>query len=490
MNQFLINKKAKSKGLAKDEYDAIIIGAGIGGLTCGCYLAKAGMKVLIVEQHNKVGGYLTSFSRGKFTFEAGAFEDLREDSIFGQIIQELEIYNKVKIVRSDPNIIIITPDYKIKVRTNLDATIEELQEYFPHQADEIRNFFYFIDNYNLISLYSKCRNKTFDDLLSEYFSDDRLKSIFRIMSSQIGVISSKVAALSVCTYFKTFIINGGYYPLGGLQIFSNAFAERFKEFGGEILLSSAVEKIVVENGKTKGIILKEDDYIPGKYVVSNADATATFLNLVGEKHLSHDFVSNLKSLTPSISSFIVYLGINKVLRDEFGPVHELWDIPTYEIDDPWMKNRLEINFSNIYLYCYLPSFIDSSMAPPNCESIAIGIFTPYFTRQYWDQYRNIFMEQCIERISKVIPQIRGSIVKKVTAIPQTLNRYTKNRSGAFKGWAPLLSQINSLSISSKTPIENLYLAGHWVHSALGETGVPQAAHTGQRVASSIIKRKG
>ena len=70
MNNFYINKRFHPKGLKKEEYDAIIIGAGIGGLVCGCYLAKAGMKVLIVERNDKVGGYLTSFSKSRINIYA------------------------------------------------------------------------------------------------------------------------------------------------------------------------------------------------------------------------------------------------------------------------------------------------------------------------------------------------------------------------------------------------------------------------------------
>ncbi|NTV53846.1 MAG: NAD(P)-binding protein, partial [Syntrophaceae bacterium] len=80
-------------------YDAIIIGAGIGGLVCGCYLAKAGMKVLIAEQHNRPGGYCTSFKRLGFTFDAGphCFGSYRKEGITRKILEELEIDDALTI---------------------------------------------------------------------------------------------------------------------------------------------------------------------------------------------------------------------------------------------------------------------------------------------------------------------------------------------------------------------------------------------------------
>src|SRR5512135_1611837 len=86
-------------------YDAIIIGAGISGLVCGCYLAKAGMKVLIAEQHFKPGGYCTSFKRKGYTFDAAAhsFGGYRKDGIVRKVFSELGIDKRIKIKRYDPS---------------------------------------------------------------------------------------------------------------------------------------------------------------------------------------------------------------------------------------------------------------------------------------------------------------------------------------------------------------------------------------------------
>src|SRR3989304_10187554 len=99
----------------ENSYDAIIIGAGIGGLVCGCYLAKAGMKVLIVEQHYQPGGYCTSFKRKGFVFDAAAhsFGSCREGGNMRMILESLDLYQKLKIKKLDHSDIIIAPDYKI-----------------------------------------------------------------------------------------------------------------------------------------------------------------------------------------------------------------------------------------------------------------------------------------------------------------------------------------------------------------------------------------
>lgn len=164
----------------KDIYDAVIIGAGVSGLVCGCYLAKAGMKVLIAEQHFKPGGYCTSFKRKGFTFDAAAhsFGSYREGGNMNRVFKELDLDKRLKIKRYDPSDIIITPDYKISFWNDLNKTIKELQEAFPHET-KIREFFDFMSSPKPAEI-AALRNKTFKDLLDRYFTDNRLKTILSI----------------------------------------------------------------------------------------------------------------------------------------------------------------------------------------------------------------------------------------------------------------------------------------------------------------------
>src|SRR3989338_5307146 len=127
----------------KNTYDAIIIGAGMSGLVCGCHLAKAGMKVLIVEQHDKPGGYCTSFKRKGFLFDAAAhsFGSYREDGNFRKILVDLGIDKLINVKRFDPSDIIITPDFKITFWNNSNDTINNLIHTFPSDKDGIIKYY-------------------------------------------------------------------------------------------------------------------------------------------------------------------------------------------------------------------------------------------------------------------------------------------------------------------------------------------------------------
>src|SRR5574341_1519039 len=161
-----------------DKYDAVIIGAGMGGLVCGCYLAKAGMKVLIAEQHHKPGGYCTSFKRQGFTFDAAAHSlgALRQGGIVRTVFNDLGLDKRVKITRYDPSDIVISPDYKISFWADLNKTIDNFQQTFPKEIANIKNFFSLLLNPAPVS-FARIRSWTFKNLLDKYFTDEKLKSI-------------------------------------------------------------------------------------------------------------------------------------------------------------------------------------------------------------------------------------------------------------------------------------------------------------------------
>ncbi|GBE05094.1 MAG TPA: NAD(P)/FAD-dependent oxidoreductase [Candidatus Moranbacteria bacterium] len=492
MKKFLINKKVKAKGYKNNEYDAVIIGAGIGGLTCGCYLAKAGLKVLIVEQHHKAGGYCTSFKRKGFTFDAtthylGSF---RENGPLRKVYDELELENKVNIIRFDPSNVIISTDHKIHIWTNLDATIFEFQENFKHEAENIEKFFKFICNSEFAALYIKLKNKTFKDLLDEYFKDEQLKGVLGVFLGNISLPSSRASALASVVLYKEFVLDGGYYPKGGMQTFSDAFVERFKELGGEIMFRKKAEKIMVENHSVKGIVIDNDNFIPSKIVISNCDVSNTFFQLIGKEHLPANFTRKINNLEISPSNFIVYLGLNKnysnILENRCSwwcSFNNSYDLKKLVSD----LDRKDKPYSDDFIFCAFPSSHDLSLAPPDNEIVILIIPAKMTDNSFWKDSRNYLADNLIKKVENFIPNLSRSIVAKDTASPLTLSRYTSNKKGASYGWASTVSQIDRNTMPLTTFIEGLYLSGHWTTQGTGQGGVSSVAYCGRNVAKQIIK---
>lgn len=478
------------KGLKKDEYDVVIIGAGIGGLVCGCYLAKAGMKVLIVEQHYQVGGYCQSFRRNGFIFDAGshALGSLREEGQIGIIFRDLELSKRVKIIRANPSDSIVTPEYIIHIRNNIEETISNFQQNFPQEAKSIRSFFEFINKVDVTSiktlapLYIKLRDKTFQDLLDSYFQDIKLKEVLSIPLIALTLPAMRVSAAVACIHYKEFLLDGGYYPLGGMQKLPDALAGVFKENGGDLITSHLVNKIVVDNNHVEGIKIN-DWVIKSKYVISNCDAKYTFLHLIGKSHLEENFITKFERLIVSGSGFCIYLGanlkINKIMNGSFCNWVSLGD---------YNKKCIEKEYNDSSFVMTAPSLYDSSLAPKDSAVIRLFINSSFNNEEYIKKNMDFLIKRMLERIDRFIPNISKHIVKEETATPSVLSKYTLNSEGSIRGWAALPSQHSLSTLPAKTPIEGLFLAGHWVTDP-GQGGVATSVFSGRNVAKIILKNK-
>jgi prolycopene isomerase len=463
-----------------DTYDAAIIGAGISGLVCGCYLAKAGMKVLIAEQHHKPGGYCTSFQRGGFTFDAAAhsFGAYRKGGIVRKVFNDLGIDKRVKITRHDPSDVVISPDYKISFWADIKDTIHDFQKAFPREIDNIKNFFTLLINPEPI-FFARIRSWTFKNLLDKYFSDEKLKSILSL--PVYGNSGASPVILSACMgaqIFTEFLLDGGYYPEGGMQTLPDALTETFKMSGGELRLSCPVKKIKVEGTKVVGIVSEIGDFIPSRYVISNCDARQTFLKLLGKSIIGSDFLSRLTEMTPSLSSFILYLGVDRQINNLPETGTNLWILSQYNFENAHSAVE-QINFDTVGGYLTHVSH--------DKKSIISFINVPFVNKKYWTDNKNTLLESFIKRLENdVVPGLSKHIACKVAATPQTLFRYTLNYNGATFGWAVTPSQLAIPDFRIPSFIQGLYLTGHWTTRGLGISGV---AHVGYDTAKMILRKE-
>ncbi len=465
----------------KYDYDAVIIGSGISGLVCGCYLAKAGMKTLIVEKNAKPGGYCTSFTRGGFLFDAcvHSLGSLREGGNIRIILKELGLEERLKIKRYDPSDIIIAPDYKIHFWNNLDKTTQEFINNFPKEAKKITEFFDYINNCEGMSLL-QLKNITFQALLDKYFNNDKLKGILSFpLIGNAGLPAKKISAITGILIYKEFMFDGGYYPNGSIQAFPNILIERFKELGGDVYFSSLVKRLMVKNKKVEGIEIEKGDLISAKYVISNADATQTFLVFLGEEFMTRDMMNKLKSLEPSLSMFILYLGIGRSLNDQndLPPNTNIWFLPHYNIDKLY---DLAIEGDLDKLDCFLIRLLSDN------KSIITLIFAPFKDENYWKYNKKRLIDTFIKKVEKIIPNLSSHIVFKDAATPNTLYKWTLNYKGASYGWAGMPSQLAVTGFTQRTSIENLYLTGHWTTLVQGVSGV---AYLGRDTAKKILNKE-
>lgn len=471
------------------KYDVVIIGAGIGGLVSGCYLSKAGVKTLIVEQHNKPGGYCSSFERQGYRFDVGInyFGGLK-NGVMGTLIKELHLEKKIRFNQFDPADEIIMPDNKTYIRTNPFDTIKEFQNSFPNEKKNIENFFRFIMEEDILDIYAKTKKISFQQLLDNFFVNKRVKSTVGILIYNIGASPSYASAFSSIILLRQYILDPGYYPEGGIQQFPDLLAEYFRENNGNLILSKKVVKIIVKNKKVKGVILDDGKKIKANIIVSNADATETFEKLLDVSNKESGMLNKIR-ISPSM--FIIYLGLNIDLKEKVGKKCNLFFFDSYNINRIFidLENNILKNNPDL-LICSFPSLHDETVNPYK-STMTIMVFAPFKTPKFWNKYKNILCDKLLNKVSrlKILPNFRDSINLRIIATPQTLFRYTSNRNGSFAGWIPTVRGSKINYISQETSIQNLYLAGHWSSNGyLHYGGVPNVVSLGRRASQIILRR--
>jgi prolycopene isomerase len=465
----------------KEIYDAVIIGAGLSGLVCGCYLAKAGMKVLIAEQHYKPGGYCTSFSRQGFTFSAAAhFVGGIKYGNLGKIFNELGIDKIVEIKKYDPSNIVITPKYRVSFGNDLEKTIRDFQEKFPDESDNIRSFFYYLMSSDPKST-TTMRTWTFKDILDKYFTNNELKSILGFpLLGNAALPPSLTSAFIGTKIFKEFVLDGGYYPVGGMHKLPEAFAQRFCEYDGDLRLSCPVRKITVRNNNATGIRLSDGTDISARYTISNCDARQTFLKLLGKKLIGKDFMDKLNAMIPSLSGFVLYLGTDERLNK----------LPETGVNI-WVMSNDGLDLDDVYLSMKKGDYRDIDgyllYVSPDKRVILAFLPAPFKNKSYWIHHKLKLAENLMKRVEKdIIPDLTKHIKFMDAATPQTLFRYTLNYKGAAFGWASFPSQLAITDFRKPSFVKGLYMTGHWTTKGFG---IPGVIYVGEDTAKMILRRE-
>ena len=396
------------------------------------------------------------------------------------------MYSIVNIKRSKYPDIIITPDNILHIYNNLDATIDEFIKFFPTEKNKINNFFNLIVKYSIPQLFSVLKNKTFKDLLDNYFKDDKLKTILKSLLGYIGMPSSITFAFTAVVLYREFVINGRYLVEGGIQNLSNALLEIFKKNGGDIIFSTKVNKIIINNRETEGVIINKNIIIKSKYIVANCDMKQVYLELIDSSYTNPKFIEELKKRKVCPSAFIVYLGVNNTLSKLSNKFYSLWYLSSYNIDDFYLKifNK-EIYYTlDGILYCS-PSLSDPSLAPVGKNILAIYIRAAYNNAEYWNNMKYTLSEEIIKKTEKIIPNLSKEIVVKEIATPNTFYKFTLNHHGTTNGWAPTLFQFHSMDKNVEY-IKGLFFAGHWSAFPPMQGGADTAIYSGKRTAKTIL----
>lgn len=474
----------------KDKINTIIIGAGIGGLTCGCYLAKEGLRVMVIEQRDRPGGYCSSFSKDGYVFDVGVhYLGGIKSGALGKILQELDVLDALGLVRFDPTDKIVTPDSQAYIYSDMKLTIEGLSKCFPKERSNISRFVNYVTDNNIYNLFSTTINKTFNDVLDSFFDCPQIKGILEALLGNLGLSAERMSAWSACILYREYIFDGGYYPKGGMQSFADALAHRFIKDGGELVLEKKVDKILLKDRQVMGIVLNDGKKIFSDTVVSNADATDTFKVML--KECQSDERTTVDTLDVSPSLFAVYVGLDCTISNMTRETCTIWSFNDSDIGkclsgDQGRDIAIKIPFAMITF----PSSHNGVFPRPAKDTVQIFTYVPSGSHVDWNDTKERFMNAVVDRTETLLPGLNRHVKVKYSATPETFFKYTSNRDGAAFGWASTKDQISPTIMPQITSIDGLFLAGHWCTIGSGQGGVPKSVFSGKKAAELVLKRAG
>lgn len=493
------------------QFDAVVVGAGNGGLTAALSLARNGLQTLLVEKHNIPGGCATSFLRGRFEFEVA----LHQLSGLGRaenpgplrtFLQGLGVLDKVEWVEMENLYRVVVPgQLDVTLKADREEMVNALVARFPKEEQGIRgfvdllyNFFYQViqafflrdkeaskEKYPLVAKYAL---KTTEEVFNQYFKDPALKLALGVYWPYMGLPPSRLSFIDFASLLFSYLEWKPYHIKGGSQALSNAILEMFLQAGGKVLFNTKVSEILVKEGRVIGVRLEDDRVVRTDYVVSNASTVSTYTELIDPSCVPREQIEILGGSNIGPSAFTMFLGMDKT-PEELG-INEatIFVCPHLDMDLMWSSmKQVETDEDGIIISTYNVSDPDAS--PPGTSQIAIAslkygeAWLSVPPEQYYDtKYR--CAQAILDRVEKIFPGFINHIEEMEIATPLTHFRYLGTPGGAIYGFDQYVKDSN-MFVPPVSPIKGLYFAGAWA----GSGGFQPTLMSGGTAAKAVLRQR-
>jgi phytoene desaturase len=466
-----------STGAPRDDtYDAVVVGSGLGGVSAAALLAKHGFKTLVLEQGDGAGGLAHAFKRDDYTFDS-AIRVLAEGEMVEGLLGYLGVLDECKLIHIDHLYRANFPDGgSVFAPVGLDEFMEAHVRLFPDEEEGIRKFFGLrrqmfletaqmpmqVDMRQLGSAMEaaptlfKYRTATLQAVLDEHLHDPKLKAMASALWPYMGTEPRRLSFFAYSQFIGV-LVDGPYYVQGTFQNLVNAFVTALERNGGELVVKTPVPRSLVEDGRVTGVEIEGDRQIKAQIVVSNADARHTFEDLIGIEQLPTSYARRLQRLKPSASACVLYGATSHDVM-QYEPAHETFVYKHWDHDDTW-EDVLAGKPAGMSMS--IMTMLDPDLAPAGEHLIIITAVAPYDIGRSWNDYRDEYMDALLAEFETVIPDLRKHLSFWIGGTPVDIERYTRNYEGATYGWELTPPQIGSKRLSHGTPLDGLYLCGHW-----------------------------
>lgn len=520
------------------DYDTIVIGSGAGGLTAAVALARAGQRVLVLEQHYLPGGWCHTFPLGGFHFSTGVhyLGDLGEGGSLRALYEGLGIGGDIVFAELNPDGYdhVQVGDVKVDYCRGKDALAQRFGEVFPSDAKGIRTYLDRIENISLqLTALVESRSagqavgnafqsgslvrwgaRSLDTLLKASVKDPVARAALAAQCGDTGLPPSKLPA-AIHAMVARHYFDGGWYPIGGGRSIPRAFLKELRRNGGEIQVRARVERILTETGpgggrQTVGVRLADGTEISARTVVSNADPGVTYGQLLDPSDVDARTKRKVDNLRWSVSCLSLFLAAD-IDVDGLGlDSGNYWYLEDADALERAFSLGRDVPLDSVEtfpaLFITITSLKDRTKRKGRTHTLEVFTFVPWDPFAKWadtpqgergDDYvafKDKLQATMLRTADKVIPGLADKVVFQELGTPLSNVHYVASTHGGIYGTEKTLDQMGPFGFVPRTKIDGLWLCGASTlsHGIAGATmsGV-QAAQmiTGQRL-SEMLGRQG
>jgi phytoene dehydrogenase-like protein len=488
-----------------EQKSIIIIGAGIAGLSAGCYGQMNGYRTQIFEMHDKPGGLCTSWKRKGYTID-GCLHWLvgsRPGVGFYRIWQELGAVQGRRMIDHEEFVRVEGKAGKVFiVYCDIDRLEQHIKELAPGDSQVIEELtgavrtcakydlpvdkapelygtadgtLFLIRMFPFLKIMSKWKRISLQDY-SKRFSDPFLREALARVCDLPGFPTACLIMMLAWMHRKS-----AGYPEGGSLEFSRCIERRYLDLGGEIHYHSPVTEIVVEHDKAVGVRLANGMEHRSDITISAADGQATIFEMLGGKYINNKIRGYYDTLPTFPPVIYVALGVARTFEGLPAAV-------IYPLDEPITIAGKERKYIGVEIYNF-----DRTLAPAG-KTVVKVMFPSDYT--YWknlkqdpERYKaqkEKIADQVISLLDQRYPGLANQVEMRDVATPLTWERYTGNWQGSMEGWLISEKTFPPFRMSKTLPgLKNFYMVGQWVEPG---GGVPTAAMSGRNVIQIICKQ--
>lgn len=416
----------KKKDRPKASYDVIVVGAGLAGLTAANKLARSGRQVLLVESHNKLGGFATWFRRA-------SGDHIFDISLHGFPVGMIKTCRKywgpeiAGAIKQVSRVRFVNPQYNLETDFTKEHYTELLVSHFKVEREKVDGFFKALNDMNF---YDQNGEKN-GELFERFFPGRR--DVWRFLLEPIVYANGSTLEDPAITYgivFSNFMSKGVYIYRGGTDEMITRMRDELTSNGVDIKLHTKIDQVVVESGRAVGVMIA-GELIRAGAVLSNANLMTTIFKMTGPEHFSPDFCRRAQKVRLNSSSCQVFMGIKA--GESIPDVGELIfysEAPDFNTDELLSMDTRSQTFSLYY----------PESRPERGERYAIvsSLNARYedwkkLTEAEYEAQKERVIEKALSALEKIIPGVREKIDYVDCSTPLTVERYTHHQQGSSFG---------------------------------------------------------